>query len=776
MTSDNWREPGALSEAQRDAFATRDPRGRLPRRSHMSHGLCRRDSAAKDERIRAPVRVTTRGTRRRFWPPDRSSRSHLACLSLPAHLSYAPLSFAGYVQHSPCQRTLRRFKQVTTSLKSFPVFRHLEVKDFGLYPGLEGGPTGLRIDFYPGLTLVVGANGLGKTTLITLIFRMITGPYDIPRIRDGGELGFRRLEARTLPPGQRRTFAARVSDRAASATARLDITVGSIPITIHRRLSDLALQTALVGDQACKDEKIFQSLIIDAAGVGSFGDFILMLRYLTFYFEDRRQLVWDTTAQRQLLRMLFLPPDIAQRWTTMERSILQNDSRMRNFQAVVGREEKLLANALAKKTDAASLRAELGALEALQEPDRIRLEEIESLTDEFDRRRQSARLANLRAKQERETRFRAVEHAKLLALDARFPGRLETGRYMIAHLLSENDCLVCGSYAPETAQTYADRLASGYCVVCNSPLAKSEQIVEPRQVADERVTKALQLLHKADGELLASTRERESAETEFERHTTELTRLHAEIATRSAKLAQIVDLLPPSETELREQRVELASIRSRLESMKSELAQERSVFREFVEQRTDALLSSSEAIVKSFTTFASNFLSEQVSLTWTSRPATVGQGGEAIPFPAFELNMSGSDFVGTVRRTGPDDVSESQREFIDLSFRMALMVAAGSNAAGLVVDAPESSLDAVFARRAGETLISFSKDVGNTVLVTSNLIEGSLLPTLVKGIADTSEASERIVDLFDIAQPTAAVVADRADYDELRRKLFEPLS
>jgi hypothetical protein len=500
-----------------------------------------------------------------------------------------------------------------------------------------------------------------------------------------------------------------------------------------------------------------------------------MLRYLVFYFEDRRQLVWDASAQRQLLRMLFLPPDLALRWTDMERSILQNDSRMRNFQAVVGKEEKLLNKSLAKASDAFELRAELQALEALQEPARQRLEDLEKITDELDKSRQDARLANLRAKQERESRFRALEHAKLVAIEARFPGRLETGRYMIAHLMSEQDCLVCGSHAPEAALLYAHRLENGRCVVCESDLSNSEQVVEAREVADQRVARAARLLNAADGELGGSSRGREEAESNFDQHTEEMTLLRAEIATRSARLSQIIDLLPPDEAVLRRQRTELAAIRGRLESMKAELAAERAAFRSFVEDSTDALLSSSVEIVAAFEQFASKFLSERVSLTWTSRTAAVGQGGEAIPFPAFELNMTGSDFSETVRRAGPDDVSESQREFIDLAFRMSLMKTAGGAASGLVIDTPESSLDAVFAKRAGDTLIRFGEEAGNRVLVTSNLIEGSLLPTLIRGIAQTPEKAQRLIDLFVIAKPTAAVVADRAEYDALRRRLFEPL-
>lgn len=660
-------------------------------------------------------------------------------------------------------------------MKFFPVFERLDVDGYSLYPGPSSGLPGLHVRFHSGLTLVVGANGLGKTTLITLLFRLLTGPSDIPQFSGGDELGFRRLAATPIPTFLRGIFSNRVSNQAVGATARIEFRLGATKFIVQRKLDTLEIVSAKVGDIEPETEEHLQSEMVSAARLGSFGDFILMLRYLIFYFEDRRALVWDASAQRQLLRMLFLPPNLAQQWTEMERSILQNDSRMRNFQAVVGKEEKLLTKNLAKASDGIALRAELQALETLQETSRTRLAELESYTDKLDEQRQDARLSNLHIKQDRETRFRALEHAKLLAIEARFPGRLETGRYMVAHLMTEEDCLVCGSHAPAAAHVYADRLSSGRCVVCDSDLTKSDRIVEARDVADERVAKAAHQLELVDRELAATNLKRETAEARFDAHTVEMTKLRSEIAARSARLTKIVEMLPPEEAAVRQQKAELAAIRGRLETMKAELSTERANFKNFVEESTEALLSSAEEIVTAFEQFAGKFLSERVSLTWTSRRAAVGQGGEAIPFPTFELNMTGSDFSDTVRRAGPNDVSESQREFIDLAFRMALMRAAGEGPAGLVIDTPESSLDAVFAKRAGEVLLRFSAEPGNTVFVTSNLVEGSLLPTLVDGIASTTEKADRLIDLFKIAKPTAAVTADRAEYDQLREKLFEPL-
>jgi hypothetical protein len=136
--------------------------------------------------------------------------------------------------------------------------------------------------------------------------------------------------------------------------------------------------------------------------------------------------------------------------------------------------------------------------------------------------------------------------------------------------------------------------------------------------------------------------------------------------------------------------------------------------------------------------------------------------------------MTGADFPSPVRRTGPEQVSESQREFIDLAFRMALMTVAGSSAVGtLVIDAPESSLDAVFVTRAAKVLSRFAEPSrGNRLLITSNLVEGRLIPSLIQTATPAGEQSQRIVDLFAIAAPTAAVRQLRGEYDAIRQTLL----
>ena len=68
---------------------------------------------------------------------------------------------------------------------NLPILHSFDVSEYGLFPGGGSDAPGLHIGFSPGLTLVLGANGLGKTTLVMMLYRMLTGPYDIPVLMRG---------------------------------------------------------------------------------------------------------------------------------------------------------------------------------------------------------------------------------------------------------------------------------------------------------------------------------------------------------------------------------------------------------------------------------------------------------------------------------------------------------------------------------------------------------------------------------------------------------------
>lgn len=654
-------------------------------------------------------------------------------------------------------------------MAAFPIFKSLSTADYGLYPGKGKGSQGLDIQFDSGLTLVLGANGLGKTTLVTMLYRMCTGPYDIPRIAGRAELGDLKLDTKKLPTPERRVFGARVNDDAEYATCTLEFALGDAEIMLTRSLADLELLELRVGGNALSMEELrYQDLIKEKAGVNSFGDWILVLRHLTFYFEDRRSLVWDPSAQRQLLRLLFLASASSREWAEAERDIRQRDSQARNLQDVLQKEERSFSESEEAMSSAADVRKQLTRLEKAQKKDRGTLDDLEEEVAMLDAAREGARLTALKAENEHESAFRDLERRQLAAIASAFPSTSDTARYLMAQLISDEECLACGAHSPKTAKDLRKRIGENRCVVCNSVVKKTSK------AGARGVAKATKELERAGVRQEAAREQRAAAEDDYEQLVTEIQKLSAAVAKRSAQIERLASTLPPDEAKLHEQRKELATMRARLEMRKREVTQRRRKFSRFVANTSREIIARRDEVQESFEEFAEGFLLEQCRLIWSPHKDTVGQSGTAIDFPAFDLEMTGSDFSSMVRRRGPQQVSESQREFIDLAFRMALIQVAGSGGVGsIVIDAPESSLDAVFVTRAAEVLTRFSDYEGNRLLITSNLIEGNLIPELISRGGIESEKSQRVVDLLKVAAPTAATQKLKKQYEKVRSDLFE---
>ena len=64
-----------------------------------------------------------------------------------------------------------------------PILKELRVTGYELFPGDPSG-SGIAWSFQNGVTVVAGINGLGKTTLLMMILRSLTGRYDLTG--DGG--------------------------------------------------------------------------------------------------------------------------------------------------------------------------------------------------------------------------------------------------------------------------------------------------------------------------------------------------------------------------------------------------------------------------------------------------------------------------------------------------------------------------------------------------------------------------------------------------------------
>ncbi|GAA0739685.1 hypothetical protein LRH25_30705 [Ideonella azotifigens] len=121
---------------------------------------------------------------------------------------------------------------------ALPVFKSLKIAGYELFPGV--GRTGIDRPILPGITVIAGINGLGKTTLLNVMLRLLVGPFN-PQKVNPFEVGAKSHDLVGWKHA-RRFFRSRVSDGAVHATARAEISFGTHHLTVERALKDLSIK------------------------------------------------------------------------------------------------------------------------------------------------------------------------------------------------------------------------------------------------------------------------------------------------------------------------------------------------------------------------------------------------------------------------------------------------------------------------------------------------------------------------------------------------------
>lgn len=666
-------------------------------------------------------------------------------------------------------------------MMDLPVLERLQIQNYGLYPGLKGDGV-FDINLAPGLTVVLGANGLGKSTLVNIIFRMLTGPWNV-NLPDGN-LGTANLLAVPLSSKSRSTFSARVNDAARDARATIVFTIGARRFSVTRSLQKLDLvRFSVDSSPSSADEDELKSAVLAASSIDSYGEWIFVLRTMVFFFEDRRMLVWDPTAQRQLLRCLFLEPAQARDWWQAEREILELDTRMRNLQAALSREEKEERKNLSLSKAAPEIRAELTSKETLLQGTLKRQAKLVESIEELDEARRRYRLDALRAAETLHAAIHELERARLAAVEARYPSADESMRYIFSRLMTDDVCGVCQTPGrQDKRQEMLDAIDNKCCVLCG---AKIEPFAgEPVSLTDERVSALRARVDEAKVTEAVSRQSLETSSADYTAATRSLIELNVEADDLTADIEALVRQLPPDEQTARRQSDDMAMLKKRVEVMNAELQVKREAFAGKLTAYRRQIGEFSSQVKAAFDEIARGFLIEDVSLSWTPMRVQLGQAGSSgvvltpIEYPSFSIEMTGANFSTVQRRDSPEQVSESQREFIDLAFRMALVrVGSQSQTSTIIIDAPESSLDAVFVNRAAQVLATFANaNSTNRLVVTSNLAAGKLIPAMLRAAESNPRARfGRIVDLFNAGVPTRAMTTLRAEYEELRDELFSQI-
>lgn len=644
----------------------------------------------------------------------------------------------------------------------FPVVRSVEINGYALFPGAAG--TGLSHTFKSGVSIIAGINGLGKTTLLNALVRVLIGPSDVIREtpEDVGSTRHELMGWRT--PG---LFRDRVPDDAASATITTRISFGTDVIYVERSLRDLSVLQLLRDDDRLEpSEAAFQQLVVELSGVDTFYDFHFLARNLVFYLEDRRPLLWSDDGQFEIARILFIPGAQATEFSTVYDEIKSLDSRYRSLNTETNRTVKRLNEQRRAEGEKASNVAKIAALRDAYQGGQAALERVETELDlAIDEERKVADEIR-RAQLEHESAYRDYEGLQLSYFARAFGDRSEKLQYMLSHIIAGGGCLLCGSEAEAKEAQLREQVARGECPLCDSPPQAQEGVVAAPEVAAERVNRAAEDLGKLERGMISQSEAHKALTSrvgELLRERGELSRL---LDRQRSDLAVLGGRLPSAGSELSELEASVKVNQEQVAALLKDRSERIVHYRSMMAGVSSRIEAAHLEVKRHFQDYVKSFLAETCELNFRTRRRPIGESGQTVEFPGFDVMMTSGVFRDQPRpRLTRNDISESQKEFIDLAFRMALIRTAAPAEAGamLVLETPEASLDSLFIYRAGDLLRSFAEgggEVGNVLIASSNLNSANMIPALLGIDREPQRGAEteaRMINLLEGAASNAAM-------------------
>jgi hypothetical protein len=548
-------------------------------------------------------------------------------------------------------------------------------------------------------------------------------------------------------------------------------------------MSDLSLsrleiddEPSLVGRNREEREALFQSALTGLMELGSFTDVLLVLHHVMLFQENRPGALWDENAQRQVLRALFLNKNDARDVAVLERQVQSADSQARGINARITATEEDLKKAKKLEAGSEAAAAQLAAEQKLLDADLAEKARIAEALADFEEERRYIRLQHEKAKIAREEASGAVERIKYSALANLYPDMAEASRLVIARILTRAKCLVCDADAAGKREELEALLAKGICPACGAPPEEQHNVIGKYKFEQARLDTAIAAAKLADAEVTAKANQLAKIAVAYERTLDRSIALRASIDDRKALNRRLRSQLPDGVTS-KEMEGALTTLRRQKATYLASLSEHVRGLSNLLAAKEELISSRATEVMSNFAELTEKLLAEPARLAevklkprYTQAPNATGEN--RLSFPAYKAEMVAANRPGFVRRDDPSDVSESQRELIDLAFRLSLVrVSAPGTTATFIMETPEASLDGVAMRRVGKALAEFAAASDNRLIVTSNLSNAGLITGLFGGPsssdAETEERRERVLNLLKVAAPNRALDRDRAEYDRL---------
>jgi DNA repair exonuclease SbcCD ATPase subunit len=612
---------------------------------------------------------------------------------------------------------------------SFPILESISINNFSLYEK-EGI---IDLDFIDGVFCLAGANGLGKSTFLNLINYGLTGIVVDPS-KDFTSIVSTSKFYNLNKKFAYKYFDGRVNeiDRGTSSI-RLKFLIGEVNYEIQRSLFDseeLTLFTrkknnvdTLTNDLS--NSELFSAYcqyITEDIGLASFDQFVFLQHFVLSFDEHHYLLFWNNDLMETSLYLFFgVDPNEAKKANELRKDIKRFGSNIRNY---VYHKNKLVK-------DVENLRANIVNNSDLKLPDGIQdeFEEIDSINTELDKS-----IVQLKNKLSQTNHRIAEKSYELSQKKAEYQSTFD-------NLFSENNdnsflsdpkvitCLldlkkeICeDKNTDEKFKIFYSLVKGGFC----KGKVDKDKGFEELKIFDKEITELEENIKVEQTTKDRIETEIRNSNNELIKNSSRLFELEKEYGDILNKLSELAKsdysgVLKVYENQIRVKTAEIEEIREEKANLEKEFKKIERVLNKGYDK-------AEEVFIPLFNKYAHNFLGLEVDLK-------------------LRNSSKGSTLVLIVEDTERSDffqLSESQRYFIDIALRMAL-IEYSCNKATLLVDTPEGSLDIAYESRAGKMFGDFV-DLGFNLVLTANINTSQLLIELASKCKSSKMQLERMTE------------------------------
>jgi DNA repair exonuclease SbcCD ATPase subunit len=639
-----------------------------------------------------------------------------------------------------------------------PVLQQVEFRAFSLY---SNRPT-QTVPVREGVFCLAGANGLGKSTFLNAVTFGLTGVVPNPGDRfDSVDEHYRHNLDYAV-----RYFRGRIDDSDHdSAEISVKFRVGGHRYLLTRGLFDReslrslevtdvhgsSVLTEEIESDADRDRR-YRELLPSDINLGSFEQYVFLQHFVLTFDERRRLLFWDGDVMERALYIAFgIESQDADRADKVRRQAERADSQRRNAQYQATEARKRLKALQRSAQDAQD--GDDGPTGADYERLVGRAREHEEIARQAQKALEDVQLDL--------TRLRAEELSLRSGYEREFAGRFDeladpSTHPLVATTIEERRCGICGTIGEQVALRVRSEIDAHRCPLCSSPIepmaddgGPSESLQRVEELMGKLEAAATEIHDKSDAV------ERLSAEwliahEAFVRARTEVSAFESEHELTPELIAAAGTGLEAAEQQLR---TEIDGALDRKEDWRRKRDSYRDTLRAVQAQLSEKYRAAELQFVPLFTELAQDFLGLDLDLQLDVRQST-----------EVELILT----VEGTRRRALDQLSESQRYFVDIALRMALAQHMSEDAAPstLFVDTPEGSLDLAYESRAGQMFADFVGR-GHNVVMTANLNASQLLRRLAERCGSERMELVRMIDWRELSdvQAEAEGLFDDAYYE-----------